>query len=161
MIILGIDPGSRFCGYGIIEVHKRQIIAAGCDVIKISPKLKLSEKLVLIHSEITKIVLEYKPDLSAVESIFYGKNIKSAFTLGHVRGTILLALAQNKLLIEEYSPREVKKAVVGNGNASKEQIKYMLEKILKVDLNNKSEDATDALAVAICAFNKIKYTLKI
>ena len=129
MIILGIDPGSRFCGYGVLEIHKRKIVAAGCDVIKISPKLKLADRLVLIHSEVVKIILEYKPDISAVESIFYGKNIKSAFTLGHVRGTILLALAQNNLSIEEYSPREVKKAVVGNGNASKEQVKYMLEKM--------------------------------
>ena len=104
-----------------------------------------------------KIIAEYKPDIAVVETIFYGKNIKSAFTLGHARGVIMLALAQHDIKIEEYSPREVKKSVVGNGNASKEQVAYMVQKILNLSTKPKTEDAADALAIALCQFNKNKF----
>ena len=157
MIILGIDPGSLNVGYGIIQVEKRKIVAAGCDTIKINPKLQLTERLVQIHAGMDKIIAEYKPDIAVVETIFYGKNIKSAFTLGHARGVIMLALAQHNIIIEEYSPREVKKSVVGNGNASKEQVAYMVQKILSLSTKPKTEDAADALAIALCQFNKNKF----
>ena len=157
MIILGIDPGSLNVGYGVLQVEKRKIVAAGCDTIKINPKLQLSERLVQIHLGMDKIIAEYKPDIAVVETIFYGKNIKSAFTLGHARGVIMLALAQHNIDIEEYSPREVKKSVVGNGNASKEQVEYMVQKILNLSTKPKTEDAADALAIALCQFNKNKF----
>ncbi len=157
MIILGIDPGSLNVGYGIIQVEKRKIVAAGCDTIKINPKIQLTERLVQIHLGMDKIIAEYKPEIAVVETIFYGKNIKSAFTLGHARGVILLALAQHNITIEEYSPREVKKSVVGNGNASKEQVAYMVQKILNLSAKPKTEDAADALAIALCQFNKNKF----
>ena len=157
MIILGIDPGSLNVGYGIIQVEKRKIVATGCDTIKINPKLQLTERLVQIHLGMDKIIAEYKPDIAVVETIFYGKNIKSAFTLGHARGVIMLALAQHNIKIEEYSPREVKKSVVGNGNASKEQVAYMVQKILNLSTKPKTEDAADALAIALCQFNKNKF----
>ena len=157
MIILGIDPGSLNVGYGIIQVEKRKIVAAGCDTIIINPKLQLTERLVQIHLGMDKIIAEYKPDIAVVETIFYGKNIKSAFTLGHARGVIMLALAQHNIKIEEYSPREVKKSVVGNGNASKEQVEYMVQKILNLSTKPKTEDAADALAIALCQFNKNKF----
>ena len=157
MIILGIDPGSLNVGYGILQVEKRKIVAAGCDTIKINPKLQLSKRLVQIHFGLDKVIAEYKPDIAVVETIFYGKNIKSAFTLGHARGVIILALAQHNITIEEYSPREVKKSVVGNGNASKEQVEYMVQKILNLSTKPKTEDAADALAIALCQFNKNKF----
>jgi len=157
LIILGIDPGSLNVGYGIIQVEKRKIVAAGCDTIKINPKIQLTERLVQIHLGMDKIIAEYKPEIAVVETIFYGKNIKSAFTLGHARGVILLALAQHNITIEEYSPREVKKSVVGNGNASKEQVEYMVQKILNLSTKPKTEDAADALAIALCQFNKNKF----
>ncbi len=157
MIILGIDPGSYNVGYGILQVEKRKIIAAGCDTIVIKSKLQLAERLVQIHSGMNKVIAEYKPDIAVVETIFYGKNIKSAFTLGHARGVILLALAQHNIEIVEYSPREVKKSVVGNGNASKEQVGYMVQKILNLSNKPKTEDAADALAIALCQYNKNKF----
>jgi crossover junction endodeoxyribonuclease RuvC len=157
LIILGIDPGSNFCGYGILQIEYKKIVAAGCDVIKIDPSLTLAQRLNKIHTEISKVIKNYKPDIASVESIFYGKNIRSAFTLGHARGAILLALAQNNIPISEYSPREVKKSVVGNGNASKEQVKYMVQKILNLKEIPDSQDATDALAVALCQFNKERF----
>ena len=161
MIIIGIDPGSHVCGYGILQLENNRIVAAGCDVIKIDSTLDLAERLAVIYSEIDQIIDEYKPNIAAVETIFYGKNIKSAFTLGHARGAILLALAQRKIKIVEYSPREVKKSVVGNGNASKEQVEYMVKKILKIDIKPETQDATDALANALCLFNKIKLGIKL
>ena len=157
MIILGIDPGSYNVGYGILQVEKRKIVAAGCDTISIGSKMQLSERLTHIHSGMNKIILEYKPDIAVIETIFYGENIKSAFTLGHARGVIMLALAQHKIKIMEYSPREVKKSVVGNGNASKEQVLYMVQKILNLSTKPKTEDAADALAIALCYFNKNKF----
>ncbi len=157
MIILGIDPGSYNVGYGILQIEKRKIIAAGCDTIVINSKVQLAERLVQIHSGMDKIIIEYKPDIAVVETIFYGKNIKSAFTLGHARGVIILALAQHNIEITEYSPREVKKSVVGNGNASKEQVGYMVQKILNLSTKPKTEDASDALAIALCQFNKNKF----
>ncbi len=160
MIILGIDPGSHNCGYGILQVENRKIVAAGCDVIKINPKLPLPERLFKIYIEMKKIIDEYKPDIAAVETIFYGKNIKSAFTLGHARGAILLSLAEKEIEIYEYSPREVKKSIVGNGNASKEQVEYMVQKMLNINIKSKSMDATDALAIALCQFNKDKFRIK-
>ncbi len=161
MIIIGIDPGSHVCGYGILQLENNRIVAAGCDVIKIDSTLDLAERLSVIYSEIDQIIGEYKPDIAAVETIFYGKNIKSAFTLGHARGAILLALAQRKIKIVEYSPREVTKSVVGNGNASKDQVEYMVKKILKIDIKPETQDATDALANALCLFNKIKLGIKL
>ncbi|HHE37729.1 MAG TPA: crossover junction endodeoxyribonuclease RuvC [Candidatus Cloacimonetes bacterium] len=157
MIIIGVDPGSKYCGYGIIEVQKNRILAAGCDVIKIKQSFTFPEKLTVVYTEIKQIIAKYKPDIAAVESIFYGKNIKSAFILGHVRGVILLALAEQNIKVLEYSPREIKRSVVGNGNASKEQVQYMVQKILNLNLENRSEDAMDALAIALCQFNKERF----
>jgi crossover junction endodeoxyribonuclease RuvC len=157
LIILGIDPGSNFCGYGILEIEKGKIVAAGCDVIKVNQSLTLAEKLREIHKVLSEVINQYKPDIAAVESIFYGKNIRSAFTLGHARGAILLALAQQDIPISEFSPREVKKSVVGNGNASKEQVQYMVQRILNLKNKPVSQDAADALAVALCQFNKERF----
>ncbi|MDP8209816.1 MAG: crossover junction endodeoxyribonuclease RuvC [Candidatus Stygibacter australis] len=159
MIILGIDPGTLHCGYGILETERRQILSAGCDVISVNPKLELVERVTLIYDGLKKVLLEYQPDMAAVETIFYGKSIRAAFALGHVRGAILLLLNRAKIPIFEYSPREVKKSVVGNGNAHKKQVQYMLSQNLGIDLAGVSEDATDALAIAICHYNRIRITL--
>jgi len=159
VIILGIDPGTLHCGYGILETERRQILSAGCDVISVNPKLELVERVTLIYDGLKKVLLEYQPDMAAVETIFYGKSIRAAFALGHVRGAILLLLNRAKIPIFEYSPREVKKSVVGNGNAHKKQVQYMLSQNLGIDLAGVSEDATDALAIAICHYNRIRITL--
>jgi len=159
LIILGIDPGSQNCGYGILQIEKRKIVAAGCDVVRVNPTLGLPQRLKKIYTEISKVIQEYKPDIAAVESIFYGKNIRSAFTLGHARGVILLSLAEAGIPITEYSPREVKKSVVGNGNASKEQVEFMVMKMINLKKKPATQDATDALAVALCQFNKERFRM--
>lgn len=160
MIILGIDPGSQNVGYGILQLENKIIVAAGCDVIKVNPGWSLEKRLQKIYNKISIVINEYNPDIAAVETIFYGKNIRSAFTLGHARGVILLALAQGNLEINEYSPREIKRSVVGNGNASKEQVEYMVQKILNLKIKPKTQDATDALAIALCQFNKERFRVK-
>jgi crossover junction endodeoxyribonuclease RuvC len=156
--ILGIDPGSRQCGYGILELMGRKIVAAGADVIHINDKKPLPERLCILYSELKKILMEYTPDFAAIETIFFGKNIQSVFTLGHARGVVLLALAEQNLPIIEYSPREIKKAVVGNGNASKQQIRYMVAQILPLTKTNLTSDAADALAIALCHYNKNRFS---
>lgn len=157
MVILGFDPGTRFCGYGIIQYDRRRIVAAGCDCIKLNAKLQLSGKLDQLYQEIRTIIEEYKPDIAVIETVFYGKNIQSALTLAHARGVILLACALSNVRVYEYSPREVKKAVTGQGNASKVQVRTLIQKIIGLKKMNPSEDASDALAVAYTHFNKIKF----
>lgn len=157
MIIIGFDPGTRFCGYGIIEYDKRRILAAGCDVIKLNSKLQLSAKLAELFKVISNVIDEYKPDIAVVETIFYGKNIQSSITLAHARGVILLACALSNIKVYEYSPREVKKAVTGNGNANKSQVRAMIQKIIGLKEAINSEDASDALSVAYTHFNKVKF----
>jgi crossover junction endodeoxyribonuclease RuvC len=152
LIVLGVDPGSRFCGYGLIQVEKGKIVAAGGDVIRLSESAPLPDRLVTIHQELGKVIEEYHPDLASVEAIFYGKNVRSAFILGHVRGVVLMSLAQHALPIHEYAPKEVKLAVVGNGNASKQQVAYMVNRMLPLKEQKRRSDVTDALAIALCHY---------
>lgn len=157
MILIGIDPGSRVCGYGLIEAEGRKITAAGCNVIDIGSHGDLPQRLEILFDRMEVVLVEYKPNVAIVESMFYHKNVKSVFTLGQARGVILLALARHKIPIFEYSPREIKKAVVGNGAASKRQVRFMIEQIFKLKGSDKPDDAYDALAMALCHFNRIKY----
>ncbi|MBI9032822.1 crossover junction endodeoxyribonuclease RuvC [bacterium] len=157
MIIIGFDPGTRVCGYGIIQSEKQRILAAGCDIIKLNPKLKLSGKLAELSKALSAVLDDYKPDIAVVETIFYGKNIQSSITLAHARGVILQACALSNIRVFEYSPREVKKAVTGNGNGSKSQVRAMIQKIIGLTAPIESEDASDALSVAYTHFNKMKF----
>jgi len=159
VIIIGIDPGSRFCGYGLLQFEGRVVLAAGCDVIRLVDKLPLAERLVHLYDRLMELCVQYKPDYAAVESMFFHKHIKSVFTLGNARGVVLLALAKQGIPIFEYSPREVKKAVTGNGSATKQQVRYMIDKQYKLSDTFPSDDATDALAIASCHFHKIRFTI--
>jgi len=157
MMIVGIDPGSRYCGYGLIQTEGIKVVAAGCQVIDVTRENSFGARLRLLHSSITDVLEEYKPDYAAVESMFFQKHIKSIFTLGHARGVILLALAEQNIPIVEYSPREVKKAVVGNGNATKAQVRYMIHQLYGLKESENRDDAYDALAIATTHFNRIKW----
>ncbi len=157
MIILGIDPGSRFCGYGLLEIESRRIIGAGCDVVNMVKEKDLPRRLDMLYTALEAVLAEYKPEVAGVESMFFHKHIRSVFTLGHARGVILLALARYGVELFEYSPREVKKAVVGNGNASKQQVRYMVSQMLKLKASPVQDDAYDALGLALCHFHRIKY----
>ena len=153
MKILGIDPGSRALGYGIIKVISSKIHPVEYGVITLNTKEILSVRLCGIYDGINEIIGKNKPDLICVETPFFGKNANSSFVLGHARGVIMLAVGQSGAKFCEYSPTEIKKAVVGNGLAEKTQVEYMVRTILALPDNKIKDDAFDALACAICGWN--------
>lgn len=151
MRIIGIDPGSRITGFGIIEVHKNQhkYITSGCIKLKSSCP---HENLNQIYSGISQIIAEHKPDEGAIEQIFMHNNPGSAIKLGQARGVAIVAMTQKGLVVSDYSARQIKQSVVGYGAAKKEQIQIMVCKLLNLS-GMPQADAADALAVAICHAN--------
>lgn len=150
--ILGIDPGSRATGYGVIDQNGHALTFVTCGVIRTSEKQPFPERLQEIYNGICEVISVHKPQLVGVEDIFTAINPRSALKLGHARGVLILAARQYGLLLEEYSPRVVKQAVAGYGQASKEQVQQMVRVLLKLAASP-SHDAADALAVAICRAN--------
>lgn len=150
MIILGIDPGTINTGFGIIRYKNFELTKIFSGVVKLPVNKNIPDRLNIIYSEINLLCKKYKPDEFAIETAFYGKNVQSAMKIGYARGVSVLAAVHNNLQVNEYSPREVKKAVVGNGAATKEQVQYMVQKLLNLDGKKIKFDETDALAVAIC-----------
>lgn len=156
MIILGVDPGTTITGYGLIEYTNNKFKRISHGVIKLPLKKSISEKIEIIYKDLDKLLKTYKPDEFAIETAFYGKNVQSAMKIGYARGVSLLAAIHNKIPASEYSPREVKKAVVGNGAASKEQVNYMVQAILNVKKVKFRPDESDALAIALCHAFRMK-----
>ena len=150
MRVLGIDCGSERTGYGVIEsdgsVHR--MLAAG--VIRTRPKDPFAERLLEIANGLRAVIRLHTPEAAAVEEVFYSANVKTALKLAHVRGVALMAAAEAGLGLAEYSPLEVKTSVVGYGRAEKCQVKVMVQSLLGIPNAIESEDACDALAVAIC-----------
>lgn len=151
MIVLGIDPGSIICGYGIVEKTGKSLSLVEYGVLQVKKKNEeLPLRLKDIFLRLNSVIERTKPDITAFESVFFSKNVQSLAKLSHARGAAILSAAMQDLPIAEYSPREVKKAVTGNGNASKQQVQFMVRTLLKIDETPEFFDATDALAVAIC-----------
>jgi crossover junction endodeoxyribonuclease RuvC len=155
-IILGIDPGTLMMGYGIIEVCNNQIRLKEMNVLKLSGKKDNHERLQLIHQKILCLIEEHQPNEFAIEAPFFGKNVQSMLKLGRAQGVAIAAAMSANLSVTEYSPKKVKQSITGNGNADKEQVWKMLQRILLsvgsggINERPKHYDATDALAVAIC-----------
>lgn len=149
-IILGVDPGTQVMGYGVIQVTGQQIKLVQYGVIKLSKYTTHELKLKKIFERMIQVIDEYLPDEMAVEDPFYGKNAQSMLKLGRAQGVAMAAALSRDIPIVEYSPKKVKQSVTGNGNASKEQVAYMLENILQVELSREFMDATDGIAIAIC-----------
>ncbi len=150
MRILGIDCGSERTGYGVIEsdgLH-HSMVAAG--VIQTNTKRSFESRLLEIASGLRRLIGEHAPECAAVEGVFFSANVKTALKLAHVRGVALLAVAEAGIALAEYSPMEVKTSVVGYGRAEKSQVQMMIRSILRLAEPIRSEDACDALAVAIC-----------
>ncbi|MDP8241787.1 MAG: crossover junction endodeoxyribonuclease RuvC [Candidatus Celaenobacter antarcticus] len=156
-IIVGIDPGSKATGYAFLYVEHKKVKPLSFGVIKTNPKMTLAKRITLLYEELNKLIAEFKPTIASIEKIFYAKNVRSLVSLGEARGVLLLALEQAQIPIYEYSAREVKKAVVGNGNASKQQVQYMVKNIIKIKDEKLQFDITDALAIALCHVNKLQY----
>lgn len=151
MRILGIDPGSVITGIGIIDCkNDSDVKLISCDAVSLNPKSEISGRLKTIYDSCIKVIKKFKPDELAIETAFYGKNIQSTLKLGQARGVVIIAALNMGLTVSEYSPREIKKSVTGNGSASKEQVQFMIKKILKIKVNPEFIDSSDALAVALC-----------
>lgn len=151
-LILGIDPGSRVTGYGIVDAAGRsgEYVTSGC--IRTSGQGSLPERLNEIFQGVTEIIARYCPQEMALEEIFMARSAGSALKLGQARGAVIIAAAQQGLPVWEYSARTVKQAVVGKGGASKEQVQHMVRILLRLN-GLPQEDAADALAIAICHIN--------
>ncbi|MCH2357651.1 MAG: crossover junction endodeoxyribonuclease RuvC [Pseudomonadales bacterium] len=147
-IILGIDPGSRVTGYGLINAVGNKLEYVGCGCIRTQTQ-DFPQRLQIIHAELVKVIEQFSPQQSAVEEVFMGRNASAALKLGHARGAAMVACLSNQLPLAEYSARKVKQAVVGHGAADKAQVQHMVKALLSIS-DNIAEDAADALAVAIC-----------
>ncbi|MBK6834981.1 MAG: crossover junction endodeoxyribonuclease RuvC [Bacteroidetes bacterium] len=149
-IILGIDPGTVVLGYGIIKLKGQQMSCLHCDVIKLKGDDDHTLRLKQIFEALTIIIDKYNPDELAIEAPFFGKNVQSMLKLGRAQGVAMAAALQRDIPVFEYSPRKVKQSVTGNGNASKEQLAVMVQRLLGLKELPKYLDASDALSVAIC-----------
>jgi len=150
VIILGIDPGSVVTGFGVIEHQNRKNRLLTCGCIRPDKNLDFPHRLLYIYDHMLELVSDTSPDEVALESVFHGANTKSLIKLCEARGAIVTALANSDLPIFDYAPREVKKAVVGRGSASKEQIQFMIQRLFGQKAMDLAFDATDAVALALC-----------
>lgn len=149
-IILGIDPGTRILGYGLVMVNGKSAEYLDMGVIDLKKESDHFKKLQRISEEVTSIINKYKPDELAIEAPFYGKNPQVMLKLGRAQGAAIASALLKNLPIYEYAPRSIKLTITGKGAASKEQVAMMVKTLLKIDINSKYLDATDALAIAMC-----------
>ena len=159
-IILGIDPGTLMMGYGIIEISGSAITMKEMSVLKLSGKKDNYIRLQLIHEKVIELIKKHKPHEFAIEAPFFGKNVQSMLKLGRAQGVAIAAAISAGLPVTEYSPKKIKQSITGNGNADKEQVWKMLQRMLSLKEEPKYFDATDALAVAVCHHFQDKPALK-
>jgi crossover junction endodeoxyribonuclease RuvC len=149
-IILGIDPGTVVMGYGLLEICGSTITLLEMDILKPGKIDDPYRKLQLIYNTVSGLIIKYKPDVFAIEAPFFGKNVQSMLKLGRAQGVAIAAAMRHGLDVTEYSPKKIKQSITGNGNASKEQVLKMLQRLLNFKGDPKFFDASDALAVAVC-----------
>ena len=149
MRVIGIDPGSRVCGYGVLEAQNGEVtyLISGC--ISPNPALPFNQRLKVIYDGLLKVIDQHTPDVMSIEDIFFAKNAKSAIKLGQAKGVALLAGSNSGISIYEYAPTKVKLALTGRGRANKAEVQNMLSKLLGVT-TWESQDASDAVAIALC-----------
>ena len=152
--ILGIDPGSVITGYGIVDKTGQDVQFVSCGVIKTSTKQSFPYRLKELHDGVSNVIKKFTPQYAAIEDIFFAKNPKSALKLGQARGALIIAVMLHNLPVQEYTAKQVKQAVAGYGQASKEQVQHMVRVLLSLTASP-SEDASDALAVALCLSNHL------
>ncbi|HWH51615.1 MAG TPA: crossover junction endodeoxyribonuclease RuvC [Gemmatimonadaceae bacterium] len=157
MIVLGIDPGTANTGYGVVRgdgVHSVSLVE--CGVIRTRPRDPLATRLKEIFDGITELITRHRPDALSVEDVFYAKNVRTTVVLGHARGVALLAGAQAGVAIHEIPPAEIKKAVVGTGAATKEQVQFMLTRLLRLKSVPQPSDAADGVAAALACLMAVR-----
>lgn len=148
--MLGVDPGTQVTGYGVVRGSSANDVALiECGVIRTHARDPLPSRLKEIHDGITELLTRHKPDVLSIEDVFYARNVRTTVTLGHARGVILLAGEQHGVRVHEVSPAEIKKAVVGSGAATKEQVQFMVTRLLRLKSAPKPSDAADGVAAAL------------
>lgn len=157
MIVVGIDPGVATTGYGVVRDTRDGIEWVDYGIITTPPDMALAQRLLVLHQELQKIIQLHRPESSAVEKLFFQKNVTTAIAVGQARGVALLTLAENRIEVSEYTPLEVKQAVAGYGSADKKQVQYMVKAILNMEKIPSPDDAADALAIAICHLHSIRF----
>jgi crossover junction endodeoxyribonuclease RuvC len=150
VIVLGIDPGTATTGYGVVSGDgSRPPTLIECGVIRTRARDALPDRLREIHEGVTELIARHRPAAIVVEDVFYAKNVRTTVVLGHARGVVLLAGAQARIEVHEYPPAEIKKAVVGSGGATKEQVQFMLTRLLRLKAVPAPSDAADGVAAAL------------
>jgi crossover junction endodeoxyribonuclease RuvC len=158
MLIMGIDPGTATTGYAFVrEDDDGNPVAVTYGVIITKPQTPMPNRLQEIYQRMTQLIAEFKPDMAAIEEMFFGKNVTAAITVAQGRGVTLLALANANLKIREYKPAEIKQTIAGSGNAPKAQMQEMVRTLLNLDTIPKPDDAADALAIAMTALNSTRW----
>lgn len=160
MIILGIDPGTAICGYGLIETINYRLRPIDCGTITTSADMKLDQRLVAIYNGISQLIDTYHPEECSVEELFFNTNTSTALSVGQARGVILLASAHKDVPVYGYTPLQVKQAIVGYGRAEKKQVQFMVKTILNLKDIPRPDDAADGLALAICHAHSRKIMLE-
>jgi len=151
MLVIGVDPGTATTGFGLVrEDDAGNLIPVDYGIIQTPAKMAMPQRLVAIQQRLSEILQLHQPDSGAVENLYFQRNVRTAMTVGQARGVVLLTLAQAELPVSEYTPLEIKQAVVGYGGAEKHQVQQMVSALLNMDEIPRPDDAADALAVAIC-----------
>ncbi len=150
MIVMGIDPGFAITGYGVVDYTGNRFKVLDYGIIRTEASTLFPQRLLVLHKEMGELMARHKPDVMAVEELFFNTNVTTGIKVGHARGVILLSAAIGGVPVFEYTPMQVKLAVVGYGNAKKPQVQQMVKVLLGLDATPKPDDAADALAVAIC-----------
>lgn len=153
MIVLGIDPGTASTGYGVVESRGGRLLARDGGVIATPARLPLERRLSVIHSRMGELIAEHGPEAVALEELYFGANVRSAFAVGHARGVVMLAAGQAGLPCRGYTPQQVKSAVCGSGRAGKDQVARMVAAVLALPEPPRPDHAADALAIAVCHVN--------
>jgi len=157
-LALGIDPGTATTGYGLVRVEPDGSLVAVKYGVLLTPKESTaSARLVMLYNQLRDVINEYRPELAAVEKLFFARNVTTALAVGQARGVVMLAIEQAGIEVFEYTPKEVKNAVVGYGGADKKQVQEMVRALLQLDSIPKPDDAADALAIAITHLNTKRY----
>lgn len=150
MVVLGVDPGSRITGYGVIRHSGGGFTVLASGVIRLHPRSTHAERIGQIYRELERIIADFRPERLALETAFLSRNVQSALKLGQVRGAVIALAMNRELVLHEYAPREVKLAVTGKGAASKEQVAFMVARLLALTPVPEPFDVTDALGIALC-----------
>jgi crossover junction endodeoxyribonuclease RuvC len=157
-VSIGIDPGTASTGYGVVGLTVQgDFVLLACGVIRTEPGVPMHLRLLELHTDLSRLLDEFRPDSVAVEKLFFGRNVTTAISVGQARGAALLAAAQKGVEVAEYTPAEIKQAIAGYGNAEKHQVQEMVRRLLNLPEAPRPDDAADGVAIAVCHLQRLVY----